>query len=166
MSKNNQNSKYSVLDDIDLSLVDHLQNNARITNAELGEVTGLSPSGVQKRLKKLEERGVIKKYATLIDRKILGYDLLVFVQIILKGHIPEAVARFDEAIQAMPEVLECHRITGNADYLLKIVVRDHEHLDNLLMNQLMRLPAVERVHSNIVLKEIKEITRIDVMSEA
>jgi Lrp/AsnC family leucine-responsive transcriptional regulator len=89
----------------------------------------------------------------------------VFVQIILKGHIPEAVARFDEAIQAMPEVLECHRITGSADYLLKIVARDHEHLDNLLMNDLMRLPAVERVHSNIVLKEIKETTRIDVMSE-
>lgn len=165
MSKNNPKSKYSVLDDIDLILVEHLQNNARITNAELGEVTGLSQSGVQKRLRKLEERRVIKKYATLVDRKILGYDLLVFVQIILKGHIPEAVARFDEAIQAMPEVLECHRITGNADYLLKIVVRDHEHLDNLLMNQLMRLPAVERVHSNIVLKEIKEITRIDVIGE-
>lgn len=163
MSKNARNSKNYVLDDIDLTLIEHLQNNARITNAELGEVTGLSPSGVQKRLKKLEERRVIKKYATLIDRKILGYDLLVFVQIILKGHTPEAISRFDEAIQAMPEVLECHRITGNADYLLKVVARDHEHLDNLLMNELMRLPAVERVHSNIVLKEIKEITRIDVM---
>lgn len=151
------------LDDKDFILIEHLQNNARMTNAELGELTGLSPSGVQKRLRKLEERGVVKKYATLIDRKILGYDLLVFVQVILKGHIRESVAQFDEAVQAMPEVLECHRITGAADYLLKIVVRDHEHLDNFLMDQLMRLPAVDRVLSNIVLKEIKEVTRISVM---
>lgn len=153
------------LDEIDHILITHLQDDARTTNADLASLTGLSSSGVQKRLRKLEGQGVIKKYAALIDRKSLGYDLIVFVQVTLKGHSRESVAEFDQAIQAVPEVLECHRVTGNADYLLKAIVRNHEHLDHFLMNKLLPLPAVDRVNSNLVLKEIKETTHIgtDVM---
>lgn len=148
------------LDTKDRILLDHLQDNARITNAELGERINLSPSGVQKRLRKLEENGIVKKYATVINRKDLGYDLLVFVQVILQVHTPESVIQFDEAIQNIPEVLECHRVIGNFDYLIKVVVRNHEHLDHFLMNQLLPLPSVERVTSNLVLKEVKETTNI------
>jgi Lrp/AsnC family transcriptional regulator, leucine-responsive regulatory protein len=151
------------LDDKDRILLSQLQKNARMTSAELGNLVGLSPSGVQKRMRKLEENGFIKKYTAVIDRKNLGFDLLVFVQVTLQGHTPESVAHFDNAIQEMSEVLECHRVTGMADYLLKVVVRNHEHLDQFLMTRLLPLPSVERVNSNLVLKEVKETTNIGLL---
>jgi len=153
-----------VTDEKDRLLLDHLQNNARITSAELSNLVDLSPSGVQKRLRKLEENGIIDKYATVINRKSLGYGLTVFVQVTLQGHTREAVAEFDEIMQQTQEVMECHRVTGTADYLLKTIVRDHEHLDQFLMNYLLPIPSVERVNSNLVLKAVKETTNIDVMS--
>lgn len=148
------------LDDKDRILLARLQDNARLTNGELSKEVDLSASGVQKRLRKLEENGVIEKYATVLNRKSLGFDLVVFVQVTLGGHTPQSVAEFDACIQEMPEVLECHRVTGGADYLLKVVVRDHEHLDYFLMNRLLPLPSVERVNSHLVLKEVKETTNI------
>jgi DNA-binding Lrp family transcriptional regulator len=148
------------LDEKDRILLNQLQENARLTSAELGQQVDLSPSGVQKRLRKLEESGLVKKYAAVLDRKKLGYDLAVFVQVTIQGHLPELVAQFDAAVQEMDEVLECHRVTGSADYLLKVVVRDHEQLDHFLMNQLLPMPSVERVNSSLVLKAVKETTRI------
>lgn len=148
------------LDEKDRALLAHLQNNARMTSAELGKLVELSPSGVQKRLRKLEENGVVKKYATIVDRRTLGYDLVVFVQVTLQGHTSDSVAEFDAVIQQMDDVLECHRVTGTADYLLKVVVRDHQHLDHFLMNQLLPMPSVERVNSNLVLKAVKETTNL------
>ena len=150
------------LDDRDRILLAHLQENARLTSAELGELVGLSQSGVQKRLRKLEETGIVRKYPAVLDRQKLGFDLTVFVQVTIQGHSPELVAQFDAAIQEMEEVLECHRVTGDADYLLKVVVRNHRQLDHFLMNQLLPLPSVARVSSNLVLKAVKETTRIGV----
>ena len=152
------------LDEKDKILLTHLQDDARMTSAELGKLVDLSPSGVQKRLHKLEENGLIKKYTAIIDRKNLGFDLLVFVHVTLQGHTPESVAQFDQAIQEMSQVLECHRVTGTADYLLKVVVRDHEHLDRFLMTRLLPMPAVERVNSTLVLKEVKETTKLGLIS--
>jgi DNA-binding Lrp family transcriptional regulator len=148
------------LDKIDRMLLDQLQENARLTTVELGQQVGLSPSGVQKRLRKLEDGGVIQKYAAVLDRRLLGHDLAIFVQVTIHGHTPEVVAHFDEAVQEMPEVLECHRVTGGADYLLKVIVRDHQELDHFLINRLVPLPSVERVNSNLVLKAVKETTHI------
>jgi Lrp/AsnC family leucine-responsive transcriptional regulator len=155
-----------VLDEKDAILLDHLQKNARLTNAELGRLVGLSPSGVQKRLRKLEEKGIVERYAAMIDRKRLGYDLLVFAKVIIQGHTTEHIARFDDAIREMPEVLESHRIIGDADYLLKVVVRDREQLDDFLMNQLLALNSVERVSSYLVLKEVKETSSIGLNGRA
>lgn len=154
------------LDDKDRILLNLLQDNARLTSAELGKQVSLSPSGVQKRLRKLEENGLVEKYAAVINRAQLGYDLLVFVQVTLRGHAPELVAEFDAAMLAMPDVLECHRVTGGADYLLKVVVADHQHLDHFLMKKLLPLPSVERVMSNLVLKAVKETTSLNVMESA
>jgi DNA-binding Lrp family transcriptional regulator len=148
------------LDEKDRTLLNQLQANGRLSSAELSQHVNLSSSGVQKRLRKLEENGLIKQYAALLDRKKLGYDLAVFVQVTIQGHSPELVAQFDAAVQEMAEVLECHRVTGNADYLLKVVVRDHEHLDHFLMNRLLSLPSVDRVNSSLVLKAVKETTSI------
>lgn len=148
------------LDSKDRILLNELQNNARMTSAELGKQIDLSTSGVQKRLRKLEESGVVEKYATIIDRKQLGYDLLVFVHVTLAGHMPQMVADFDSAMQEMAEVLECHRVTGGADYLLKVIVQNHERLDHFLMQRLLPMPSVARVSSNLVLKAVKETTNI------
>jgi Lrp/AsnC family leucine-responsive transcriptional regulator len=144
-----------VLDKKDSTLLTHMQNNARLTSAELGKLVNLSPSGVQKRLRKLEENGIVERYATMLNRKSLGYDLLVFVKVIIQGHTVKLIAEFDEAIRKMPEVLESHRIIGDADYLLKVVVRDREQLDQFLMERLLSLGSVARVSSYLVLKEVK-----------
>jgi len=148
------------LDEKDSTLLNHMQSNARLTSAELGKLVGLSPSGVQKRLRKLEENGIVERYATMLNRKRLGYDLLVFVKVIIEGHTTELIAEFDNAVREMPEVLESHRIIGDADYLLKVVVRDREQLDHFLMKQLLALNSVARVSSYLVLKEVKETTSI------
>ncbi len=148
------------LDKKDSTLLEHIQNNARLTSAELGKLVDLSPSGVQKRLRKLEDNGIVERYATMLNRKRLGYDLLVFVKVIIQGHTAELIAEFDDAVREMPEVLESHRIIGDADYLLKVVVRDREQLDHFLMKQLLSLNSVARVSSYLVLKEVKETTNI------
>jgi DNA-binding Lrp family transcriptional regulator len=148
------------LDKKDSTLLTHMQNNARLTSAELGKLVDLSPSGVQKRLRKLEENGIVERYATMLNRKRLGYDLLVFVKVIIQGHTAELIAEFDDAVREMPEVLESHRIIGDADYLLKVVVRDREQLDHFLMKRLLSLDSVARVSSYLVLKEVKETTTI------
>lgn len=149
-----------VLDEKDSTLLNHMQNNARLTSAELGKLVNLSPSGVQKRLRKLEENGIVERYATMLNRKRLGYDLLVFVKVIIQGHTTELIADFDNAVREMSEVLESHRIIGDADYLLKVVVRDREQLDHFLMRQLLALDSVARVSSYLVLKEVKETSAI------
>ena len=152
-----------VLDEKDNTLLTHMQNNARLTSAELGKLVNLSPSGVQKRLRKLEENGIVERYATMLNRKNLGYDLLVFVKVTIQGHTVKLIAEFDETIRKMPEVLESHRIIGDADYLLKVVVRDREQLDQFLMERLLSLGSVARVSSYLVLKEVKETTSIDLI---
>ena len=93
-----------------------------------------------------------------LDRRVLGYDIIAFVHVTLGGHSAESVAEFDAAIAALPEVLESHRVTGQADYLLKVVAANHEQLDDLLMHQLLGLPAVARLNSNVVLRQCKETT--------
>lgn len=148
------------LDPIDVTLLNAVQQNARLTNAELGKLVGLSPSGVQKRLRKLEESGVIEGYVTLLNRKEVGFDLLVFVKVTMAGHTTELIEAFDSSIREMPEVLESHRIIGDADYLLKVVVRDREELDFFLMKRLLALEPVARVSSYLALKEVKETTKV------
>jgi DNA-binding Lrp family transcriptional regulator len=159
-SKNVTMTMTYTLDEKDSTLLEHIQGNARLTSAELSKLVDLSPSGVQKRLRKLEENGIVERYATMLNRKRLGYDLLVFVKVIIQGHTAELIAEFDEAVREMPEVLESHRIIGDADYLLKVVVRDREQLDHFLMKQLLSLDSVARVSSYLVLKEVKETTSI------
>lgn len=148
------------LDNKDRKLLSAIQKNARLTISELADQVGLSVSGVKKRLVKLEENNVIAQYTTLLNRGKLGLGLLCFIELSLAGHVRQDVADFDRDIQLMAEVLECHRLTGAADYLLKVAVRDREHLDTFLMDKLMRLPAVGKLKTSVVLKEIKETTEI------
>lgn len=150
------------LDRIDQSLLRELQNDARATLQALGDVVDLTPPGVQKRVQRLEQAGVIQGYTTRVDRQSLGLDLLCFVQVNLRHHSVETVRRFREAVQRMPEVLECHHLTGETDYLLKIVVRNREHLEQFIVNTLTPSPGVDRIRTSLVLSEIKHTAMLPV----
>lgn len=148
------------LDEKDKTILDGIQRNSQLTINELAAMIQLSASGVQKRLKRLEENGYITAYTAVLDRKKMGISLICFVEVSLSTHVRQDVADFDAEIQQLPEVLECHRLTGGADYLLKIVAHDRESLDSFLMDVLMPLPAIDRMKTSIVLKEIKETTAL------
>ncbi|MCA9991258.1 MAG: Lrp/AsnC family transcriptional regulator [Ardenticatenaceae bacterium] len=151
-----------MLDDVDRALLHDLQQDARLSNAELARRVNLSAPGLQKRLRKLEESGVITHYVALIDREALGYDMLCFIQVTLQRHEPEAIRRFRSLVQAMPEVLECHHITGEYDYLLKVVVQNRKHLEQFLVETLTPIPGMDKIRTSLVLNEIKTTTAIPV----
>lgn len=153
------------MDEIDRALLRDLQADARISNAELARRLGLSPPGLQKRLRKLEEAGVIRQYATLVNREAVGFDMLCFVQVTLRRHELDATARFKEAVRRMPEVLECHHLTGEYDYLLKVVVRNTKHLEQFLMETLTPVPSMDKIRTSVVLSEIKATTMLPLCAE-
>ncbi|MFZ0545829.1 MAG: Lrp/AsnC family transcriptional regulator [Candidatus Promineifilaceae bacterium] len=143
------------LDEKDLALLHHLQEDARITNTELARRVDLSPPGLQRRVRKLEESGVIERYVTVVNREALGFDMLCFVQVTLQRHEPKANKGFKEIVQAMPEVLECYHITGEYDYLLKVVVRNRKHLEEFLLDALTPVPGMDKIRTSLVLREVK-----------
>jgi Lrp/AsnC family transcriptional regulator, leucine-responsive regulatory protein len=148
------------LDDRDRLLLGLLQENSRTSNAELARQLSLSSPGLQKRLKKLEDNGFIDRYVTLVNREALGLDLLCFTQVSLSHHQPACVGEFCERVQSLPEVMECHHLTGDFDYLLKVLVTDHQHLEQLLREEITQIPGVEKVRTSIVLSEVKASTSL------
>ena len=143
------------LDSLDRQLLMHLQHDARLSTAELARRLELSGPGLQKRMRKLEHQGVIRGYVTVVDREAVGLDLLCFVHVTLAHHRPASVKRFPDKIRKMPEVLECHFLTGEFDYLLKVVVANHDHLERFLFGTLMKAGGVDRTRTSIVVKEVK-----------
>ena len=148
------------LDDLDRQMLKHLQHDARITSVELARRLHLSSAGLQKRVRKLENRGVIERYATVLSRHAVGLDLLCFVQVSLAHHRPGSVKRFPDRVRSLPEVLECHYLTGEVDYLLKVVVASHQELERFLFEKLMKIAGIDGVRTSIVLKEIKTSTAL------
>lgn len=153
------------LDEKDRILLGYLQENARISSAELARRVGLSPPGLQKRLRRLQEKGVIDRFVTLVNREAIGYDMLCIVQVNLRRHEPEAFARFGHVVQDMPEVLECFSVTGEFDYLLKIAVRNRKHLEHFLMNVLTPISGMDTIRTSMVLRGIKETTAVSLAAE-
>jgi Lrp/AsnC family transcriptional regulator, leucine-responsive regulatory protein len=150
------------LDEKDRTILQLLQEDARASNAELARRVALSAHGLQKRLRKLEQSGVITGYVTLVDEESLGYDMLCFVQVTLQRHEPQAIARFRTLVQTMPEVLECHHITGEYDYLLKVVLRNRKHLEHFLTETLTPIAGMDKLRTSLVLSEIKATTAVPV----
>jgi Lrp/AsnC family transcriptional regulator, leucine-responsive regulatory protein len=148
------------LDEKDRQLLGLLQENSRMSNAELARQVNLSAPGLLKRLRKLEDSGLIDRYVTLVNREALGFDLLCFTHVSLAHHQPECVDRFCKQVKDLPEVLECHHLTGEYDYLLKVVVTNHQHLEKLLTKKITQIPGVARIHTSIVLNEIKASTSL------
>ena len=152
--------KGTFVDELDRRLLELLQEDARRPTADLARKLKLSGPGLQKRLRKLETRGVIRRYATVVDREAVGLDLLCFVHIMLAHHRPDSIRRFPDRIKSMREVLECHFLTGEFDYLLKVVVASHEELEKFLFERLMKVPGVDRTRTSIVVKEVKATTAL------
>ena len=153
-----------MLDALDQRILDELQKDARISNAELARRVNLSPPATHARVKRLEEKETIQQYVALLDRQRTGYDMLCFVRVSLQLHDLDQVTGFHEAIRRMPEVLECHHVTGDYDYLLKVVAHNTEDLENFLVNRLTPIPGVAQIHTSLVLREVKNSTILPLRS--
>lgn len=149
------------LDDTDKEILRHLQQDAKLTTKELASRLNLSATPVYERIRRLENEGVIVKYVALVDREKIGQDLMVLCNIRLKEHEKEAGARFVQAIVTMPEVLECLNISGDYDFLIKVVVADMREYQSFIMNKLAALPNIGSTQSIFVMGEIKNETAYD-----
>lgn len=149
------------LDRIDKKILQLMQANARISNLELADSVGLSPTPCSRRVKRLEESGLIDRHVTLLNPRALGLNLTAMIGISMDRHTPDRFEKFEQAIASLPEVLECLIVTGqSADFLLKVVVRDMQHYEQFLLGQLTRLDGVTGVHSSFVLREIVNKTEL------
>ena len=149
-----------MLDPTDKLILHILQSEGRISNAELARRVNLSPPATHARLRRLEESGLVRLYAALLDREKAGFDMLCFVQISLVLHQPEQVEAVRVAIRQMPEVLECHHVTGEYDYLLKVVIHNRKDLERFVLERLTPIPGVARIHTSLVLTEVKSTTAL------
>lgn len=145
------------MDKTDKEILRILQKNSRITNQELAEKVNLSPSPCLRRVKQLEKLGYIKQYISILDPKKLGFDLTIFILIGLNTHDPKKMEKFQETVIDLPNVLECHLITGqSADYLLKVVTNNLENYHQFLLKKLSTIPGVNNIHSSFVLNTVTE----------
>lgn len=151
------------LDRYDRLILQTLQNDGHLSNQDLADRIGLTPSPCLRRVKALEESGLITGYRALVDARKLGLTLMALIHISMDQHTPERFDHFEAAIADIPEVLECLLITGqSADYQLKVVVRDMDHYQELLLNRITRIPGVTGVHSSFVLRRVVDRTALPV----
>ena len=143
------------LDRYDRAILVALQANGRMSNQELADAIGLSPSPCLRRVRALEDAGLIAGYRALVDARRLGLSLMALISISMDKHTPERFANFEALVGDIPEVLECLLITGQqSDYQLKVVVRDMDHYQHLLLHKLTRSEGVTGVHSSFVLRRV------------
>lgn len=146
------------LDAIDRKILALLQNDARIANVDLADKVGLSPSPCLRRVRDLEESGIIRRYVTLLDPTEVGLPVSVFVSVTLERQVEQALERFEAAILKRPEVMECYLMTGDADYLLRVAIADLAAYERFLIEHLTRVPGVSSIRSSFALKQVKYST--------
>jgi len=150
------------IDRIDRKILIELQKNGKITNVELANIVGLSPSPCLERVKRLEQQGYIKGYTALLNPEMLGAAMLVFVEITLSKTSVDIFAEFSAAIQLHDDIQECHLVSGNFDFLLKARVADMSSYRKLLGDTLLRLPGVSESRTYVVMEEVKHNSRIKI----
>jgi DNA-binding Lrp family transcriptional regulator len=148
------------MSETDRIILETLQAEGRVSNAELARRINLSPPATLARVRRLEEAGIIRRYVALLEPEMVGYDMTCFISVSLQMHTEEQVARFRDSIQEMAEVLECHFVTGEFDYLLKVVVRNRAALEQFVVNRLTPIPGVARIYTSLVLTEVKSNTAL------
>lgn len=150
-----------VLDKMDRRILEEMQKNGSISNLELAEKVGLSPSPCSRRVKQLEDEGVIDRYATLLNPAKLGLKLTAMVQISMDRHTPDRFEHFEKELATYPEVMSCMLITGqSADYLVELLVQDMDSYQDILLGRLTRIEGVTGVHSSFVLRKIVDRTAV------
>ena len=143
------------LDRTDRRILQAMQTNARISNLELAELVGLSPTPCSRRVKRLEESGLIRGHVTLLDQAMLGLKITAYIGISMDRHTPDRFEAFETEVTKYPEVMECAVVTGqSSDYLLKAVVPDMEYYEKFLLGKLTRIPGVAGVHSSFELRRV------------
>jgi Lrp/AsnC family leucine-responsive transcriptional regulator len=151
------------LDRYDRQILEILQTDGRINNQDLADRIGLSPSPCLRRVRALEEAGLIVGYHARLDARKLGLTLMALVHISMDVHTPERFANFEASVAVLPEVLECLLITGqDADYQMKVAVRDMDHYQTLLLEKITRITGVTGVHSSFVLRRVVDKTALSV----
>jgi Lrp/AsnC family leucine-responsive transcriptional regulator len=149
------------LDKMDIRILRELQRDGAITNLELAEKVGLSPSPCARRVKQLEDNGVIRGQVTLLDAAQLNLKLTALIQISMDRHTPDRFEKFEAKVASYPEVIECLLITGqSADYQLKVVVPDMQYYQEFLLNKITRIEGVSDVHSSFMLREVINSTQL------
>ena len=143
------------LDSTDKKILSCMQRNARITNLELAEKIGLSPTPCSRRVKRLEDSGLIEGHITVLNQQMLGLNVTAMISISMDRHTPERFENFEEKIAGLPEIIECSIVTGqSADYLIKAVLPDMTYYEEFLLGRLTRIEGVTGVHSSFVLRQV------------
>ena len=149
------------LDRTDRKILRAMQQQGRISNLELAELVGLSPTPCSRRVKRLEESGLIRSHVTLLNQSMLGLKLTAYIGISMDRHTPDRFETFEEEVKSYPEVMECSVVTGqSSDYLLKAVVADMEYYEKFLLGRLTRIPGVTGVHSSFELRRVVQRTEL------
>ena len=156
----------STLDDVDLRILGELQANAKLTNVDLAARVHLSPSPCLARVRALEERGLIRRYATLLDPLAVGLSVSVFIQVSLEKQARKSLEAFESAIRQRPEVMECYLMSGDADYLLRVVVPDVPALERFILDKLTPIPGIASIRSSFALKQVKYETALPLPAPA
>lgn len=143
------------MDKLDARILSILQNNGRASAAEIGEVVGLSVSATHRRIKQLEDAGVIERYAAVLSGESLGYTTDFYVEIALQSQSEDVLAAFEEAVMRSPDIVECHLMTGAFDYLLRVATRGPSDYERVHRHALSALPGVMRMQSSLVLRTIR-----------
>ena len=146
------------LDRIDLKILNELQQNASLTNVELASRVNLSPSPCLARVRTLEKLGVIDRRIALLDPAVLGIGVTAFIQIKLEKQVQTSLENFTRSIDRLAQVMECYLMTGESDYMLRVMAADIEDLEDLIVNKLSRIPGVSSIRSNLALKRISHKT--------
>lgn len=144
------------LDQIDRKVLEKLQSNAKITNAQLSKDIGLSPAPTLERVKKLEQSGIIKSYHAHLDPQKVGLGVTTFVQVTLVGHKKSTTEKFVEKIELIPEVIECHHITGSGDFLLKVISKDIASYQSLILEKINEIEEVASTQTMVILSTFKD----------
>lgn len=150
----------AVLDEVDIRILRRLQQDARVANVTLADAVGLSAAPCLRRVRALEERGVINRYVALLDPPTVGFGVSVFVHVTLERQIDNALEIFEQAILKRSEVMECYLMTGDSDYLLRVVVPDIPAYERLLMDHITTTPGVASIKSSFALKQVKYSTAL------
>jgi DNA-binding Lrp family transcriptional regulator len=153
-------------DETDWRILAALQDDARLTNADLAERVFLSPSPCLRRVRDLEQAGLIRRYVTLLDPLKLGLTVSVFIQVSLEKQMRGALDTFENSVLARGEVMECYLMTGDADYLLRVVVPDMQSLERFIVDYLAKIPGVSNIRSSFALKQVKYKTALPLPAKA